>query len=72
MVYTGNPAHPQWCLGGADCVAGWHTSRLHLVVPHGGEVINVGAGLWRLDTDTGPFSAGGVVLELSVGEEIEQ
>jgi hypothetical protein len=67
-----NPAHPPWCLRGSDCASSGdlHVSRLVSAAPRGDEVIQVRAGLWRMDV--GPATPGGVLLELSVGEDVER
>jgi hypothetical protein len=67
-----NPAHPPWCLRGPDCMpsGGLHLSGLVNAAPRGDEVIQVSAALWRMDV--GPASPGGVLLELSVGEDVER
>ncbi len=72
MSNLSNPAHPPWCLRGPNCASadGLHLSGLVSVAPKGNEVIQVGAALWRMDV--GPATPGGVLLELSVGEEVER
>jgi hypothetical protein len=72
MTNLSNPAHPAWCLRGADCAnsPGLHLSRLVSAAPRGDEVIQVAAGLWRMDV--GPVTPGGVLLELSAGEDVER
>ena len=63
-------SHPAWCEPESECGAtALHLSRLRSVAPRGDEVIQVRAGLWRMDV--GPAGAEGVALELSVGEEAE-
>jgi hypothetical protein len=68
-----NLAHPPWCLRGPDCApsGGLHLSGLVNAAPRGDEVIQIGAGLWRMDV--GPSTApGGVLLELSAGDHVER
>ncbi|MEO3742190.1 hypothetical protein [Plantactinospora sp. B5E13] len=45
-------------------------STLVRVAPRGDEVIQVAAGLWRMDV--GPCQPGGVLLESSVGEDADR
>ena len=72
MSNVPNPDHPSWCLRGQDCAEppGLHFSEIIGVAPLGTEVIQVGVGLWQMDV--GPVSLGGVLLELSAGEEVER
>jgi hypothetical protein len=72
MSKVPNPAHPSWCLRGPHCaeLPGLHFSEVIGVAQRGTEVIQVGAGLWQMDV--GPTSPGGVLLELSVGAEVER
>lgn len=67
-----NPAHPSWCRRGPDCASNGdlHVSSLVRAAPRGDEVIQVAAGLWRMDV--GPCQPGGVLLELSVGEDADR
>lgn len=71
-----NSVHPWWCLRGEDCAADrasggrLHYSRLVSAAPRGDEVIQVRAGLWRMDV--GPASPEGVLLELSAGADVER
>ncbi|GAB3808327.1 hypothetical protein [Micromonospora zhanjiangensis] len=67
-----NPAHPPWCLRGPECASsgGLHLSALVSAAPGGDEVFQIGAGLWRMDV--GPTERTGVLLELSVGDDVER
>ena len=72
MSNLSNPDHPSWCLRGADCAgsSGLHLSPLVSAAPRGDEVIQVAAGLWRMDVESA--RPGGVLLELSVGADVER
>jgi hypothetical protein len=72
MHNLSNAAHPPWCARGPDCAeaARFHLSPLFNAAPRGDEVIQVGAALWRMDV--GPVPPGGVLLELSLGEDAER
>ncbi|MFF5174424.1 hypothetical protein ACFY3U_17535 [Micromonospora sp. NPDC000089] len=67
-----NLGHPPWCLRGPDCAGSndLHLSRLVGTAVRGDEVIQVGIGLWRMDLSPNPPS--GLLLELSVGSEVER
>lgn len=63
-------SHPAWCESENECgTTALHLSGLWSVAPRGDEVIQVRAGLWRMDV--GPAGAEGVAVELSVGEDVE-
>lgn len=67
-----NSVHPWWCRRGPDCVneGGLHLSRLTNTAAQGDEVLQLSAGLWRMDV--GPTPPTGLLLELCVGEETDR
>ncbi|MDG4828584.1 hypothetical protein O7627_04600 [Solwaraspora sp. WMMD1047] len=74
MDKLSNPAHPPWCGRGPDCATapGWHNSALLPVASLGDEVIQVAAGLWQLDVESPSIPVGGVLLEFTLGGDVER
>jgi hypothetical protein len=78
MRNLSNAAHPPWCLSGPDCSTspGWRESGLVQADPSGQALIQVGAGLWRMDLEPEftrpPEPVGGIRLEFTLGEDVER